>query len=107
MKTYLTLIAFVLFSAISSLASADAPRVRFDAPQTLAVRDVTSPEFAFVHPDERMIEARLTISLLLERGAASDIREVIHRLESSTSAAQVVDYSPKTQLATQIIGSTN
>jgi hypothetical protein len=80
--------------------------VRFDAPQTVAVCDVTSREFAFVHPQERLILAEVPISLLLERGPASDVRELVHRLESTTAGAQAIDYFPKTTLATSVVGTT-
>lgn len=105
MKTLI--LSMVLLSAMLSPALAQGPRLRFDVPQTLAVRDVTTSDFAVVHPDERMIEARVTISMLLERGSADDVRELVHRVESSTVAAQVVDFSPKTQLASQVVGLTN
>jgi hypothetical protein len=42
--------------------------------------------------------------MLLERGDAEQVRELVHRLESSTVGAQVVDFSPKTQLTTTVVG---
>ncbi len=107
MKSILIPWVFVLAMLSAGLALADSPRVRFDVPQTVAVRDVTSREFALVHPGERLIEARLTISMLLEQGDARQVRELVHRVESSQSASQVVDFSPKTQLATTVVGATN
>lgn len=104
MKPYLFWLVIVLLTP--TVSRAQAPRVRFDVPQTVAVRDVTSREFAFVNPHERLIEARVPISLLLERGSASDVLQLVHRLESTTAGAQAVDYAPKTTLATTIVGTT-
>lgn len=105
MKTFLPVIV-VLVSLLPVAANADGPRARFDVPQTVAVRDITTREFAFVHPNERLIEARVSVSMLLDRGPASDIRELVHRLESTTAGAQAVDYWPKTTLSTTIVGTT-
>jgi hypothetical protein len=105
MKTNLTCLVIVLF--LSPLAAlAEGPRARFDVPQTIAVRDVTTPQFAAVHPHDRLIEACVPISMMLDRGPASEVRELVHRLESTTAGAQAVDYSPKTTLATNVVGTT-
>lgn len=105
MKTIYPWLVSVLFLLPASV-QAESPRVHFDVPQIAAVRDVTTPEFAFVYPQERLIEARVPISLLLDRGPASDVRELVHRLESTTAGAQAVNYFPKTTLATDVVGTT-
>lgn len=105
MRTVLPWVVTVALLA-SSAALADSPRARFDVPQTISARDITTREFALVYPHERMIEARVPITMLLDRGPASDIRELVHRLESTTAGAQAVDYWPKTTLSSTIVGTT-
>src|SRR5262245_43317766 len=53
MKSFL--FSVLMLSVLTSVGLAEAPRVRFDVPQMVAVRDVTTREFAFVHPQERLI----------------------------------------------------
>lgn len=107
MKTFLSTLIVLGITLLAGAAQANEPRVHFDVPQAVAVRDVTSPEFALAHPAERLIEARIPISMLLDQGRARDVHELVHRLESTTAGAQVMDYSPKTMLATTVIGSTH
>jgi hypothetical protein len=103
MKTFRLLMAWMVVT-VPAVAWSEAPRVRLDVPQTAAARDVTTRDFAFVYPQERLIEVRLPISLLLERGAARDISQLVHRIETATPTAQAVDYFPKTTLATSVVG---
>ncbi|MCA9268794.1 MAG: hypothetical protein KDA41_10005, partial [Planctomycetales bacterium] len=89
----------------AAAARADAPHVAFDVAPTVACRDVTPPEFAELHPDERLIEAPLAISSLLENGQESDLVEFLYVVDSPSQSMRVEDYLPKTTLATDVVGS--
>ena len=63
------------FIAVSSLVStptsvADSPHVQFDVVPTSVALDITDETFQQLNPDERLIETRLQISALMQRGAA-------------------------------------
>jgi hypothetical protein len=105
MKTLLALAA-ILFAIVPAAHASAQGRLWFDVPQVAAARDVTGREFALAHPSERLVEIRLPISMLAQGDAAGDVHEVVHRLESASTAAQVHDYWPKTQLATTLVGAT-
>jgi hypothetical protein len=106
MKTLLTLtmLAMTLLPALP--AAGQLPRVRFDVPQTAAVRDITTREFAAAYPHDRLIEVLVPISMLVEQGDVQQVGELVHRLEIGAAAAQVVDFSPKTTLMTTVVGAT-
>ncbi len=106
MKSPFLFIVLLTSIFIARPASAQTPRVRFDAPQTVAVRDVTTREFATAHPGERLIEAIVPLSMMLEQGNLAQVRELVHRLEIGAAGAQVVDFSPQTTLASAVVGST-
>ena len=80
------------------------PAVQFDVRSVVECRDVTTAEFAATNPDERLVEARFQVSTLIQHGNADDLIQYLYRIESRQGTAQVVDYQPKTTLATDIIG---
>jgi len=89
-------VVFCLAMASYSVARAEAPRVHFDMPFSVACRDVSSPEFAAANPGEKLIEARFEISSLLTAGNERDLTEYFIRIESPQRKLTVVDYLPKT-----------
>ena len=75
------LITFCLLAIASSTGPRDllaaAPcRVSMDIGPTVECRDVTTPEFARSHPDEKIVEATFRMSVLLETGRAEDLEEL-------------------------------
>ena len=80
-----------------------APRA-IRAAYTIAFRDVTPAEFAAVHPDEKLIEARLQVSTLISRGSEDDLAEYFYRAASPRQSLEIVDYLPKTTLAGDLAG---
>src|SRR5688572_20576391 len=67
----------VLF--VASPAMAEAPRVQFDLPYTVACRDVTPPNFAAVNPEQKLVEVRLAISSLVVAGEERDLTQYFIR----------------------------
>jgi hypothetical protein len=80
-------------------AAAQSPAVHFDMNPVAACRNVTSPEFEALNPDERLVEADFEISALIRQGDEDDLLQFFYRLELQDAATSVVDYSPKTTLA--------
>lgn len=78
---------------------AKAPQLRFDMLSAIACCDVTDDDFAATHPGERLFEAKLEISSLLVAGNESDLVELFFRMRSPQQSFRIVDYSPRTTLA--------
>ncbi|MFV2067034.1 MAG: hypothetical protein ACC645_08635, partial [Pirellulales bacterium] len=88
----------------SSLVMAGAPKVSFDVGQVVECRDVTPDSFSQTNPTEKVIEARFRVSVLVTQGRPEDIEEVMITLVSPKRRLRVVDFSPKTRLATNVVG---
>lgn len=78
--------------------------VSFDAPAVAACRDVTPEAFQETNPDERLVETQIDISSLVQSGDETDLREYFYRLESPRQTLRIVDYAPKTTLASELAG---
>ena len=91
-----------------SLAATSAPaaelRVTFDAPPVVACREVTTSEFSEAHADEKLIEARIPISLLARGGTSDALITCFYRIESLERTMLVHDFEPRTTLATDVVG---
>lgn len=98
-------VSFIIFSVNPCLVWAGSPRVSFDVGSSIACRDVTTPEFSKSHSHERLVEAKFSISSLVQGAQPNDLFEFMIRLESPEHTAEVVDYSPKTTLAGNYAGS--
>lgn len=94
-----------VFPLAAAMARADVPRVQFDVSPLVGCRDVTPAEFKKVNPDEKLVEARFEISSLIGAGEESDLLEYLYHIVSCQRTIQVVDYLPKTTLATDVVGS--
>ncbi|MBC8354177.1 MAG: hypothetical protein H8E66_19465 [Planctomycetes bacterium] len=101
-KTFSCLCVAVV--SLTAVASAKSPRVRFDMMPVVACRDVTDDAFALMHPDERLLEAKFEISSILDSGTESDLTEYFFRMTSPQQSFHVVDYSPRTTLASGYSG---
>jgi hypothetical protein len=80
------------------------PQVRFDVGYTVGCRDVTSAEFREMNPDERLMEAKFQVSSLVQDGAEGDLIQYMYRIESPDRSVQIVDFLPKTTLASDFAG---
>ena len=79
-------------------AYAAQPKVGFDLGYVVECRDVTQQAFAILHPDEKVIEANLRLSVRLERGEEQDLEQLLFEISSPAERLRVVDFLPKTLL---------
>ena len=94
------------FAAVAGLAAsllAAPPRVEFDVAPVVVCRDVSPPEFVAQNPQEKLIEARFTISNLVTQGSEADLIQQFYRLHSP-GPLRVYDFLPRTTLAAGIDG---
>ncbi len=91
---------------LSATAASAAPRpiVEFDVADLVACRDVTPDDWKKDDSADRLIEASFSISSLLRRGTDRQVVHFLYRIESPERSLCVVDYLPKTQLATSVVG---
>jgi hypothetical protein len=91
-------------SSPASTALAGLPRIRFDAAPLVGCRDVTTDEFRAMHPDERLMEAKFTVSSLIVHGDEDDLVQYFYRFDSPLRTVQVIDQLPNTTVASPIAG---
>lgn len=72
------------------------PKVGFDLSYTVACREVTSPEFAKLRPDEKIMEADLRVSVRIEQGDEQDLDHLNFEITSPAERLRVVDFVPRT-----------
>jgi len=96
---------FLLVTYLTAPVCAKMPSVRFDIPHRVACRDVTTDDFAAVYPGDRLLEAEFELSTLLVAGDERDLLQFIYRIASPHRSLQVVDYLPKTTLASEYASS--
>jgi hypothetical protein len=85
-------------------AQAEPPEVSFDVTPSVGCRDVTTAEFAEANPDERLVEARIEVSSLIRQGKEDDSLQYFYRFDSPRRTLRIVDYVPKTTLASDLAG---
>src|SRR5690348_5351431 len=91
-----TLMVLVIGFASSTLA--DQPKVAFDLSYVVECRDVTSQAFAMLHPDEKVVEANLRVSVRMEKGEEKDIEQLLFEITSPGERLRVIDFLPRTQI---------
>jgi hypothetical protein len=85
----------------AAVSHAQTPRVEFDVACLTPVIDVGD---ASSDSRYREIEARLPISILLAAGNQNQLSEIVIRIESRHRQAEVVDFAPRTRLASSVVG---
>jgi len=98
------LVCVVVQATSSALWAGTSPVVQFDVVPTAVAIDVTDDSFFELNPDERLIETRLQLSALMRQGRQEDVTEFFYRFEVPTATGQIVDYLPKTTLASDVVG---
>ncbi|MCA9177140.1 MAG: hypothetical protein KDB14_21775 [Planctomycetales bacterium] len=71
--------------------------VRFDAGQTVACHNITTPEFAADHPGEQLWEAKLEVSSLIS-GNERVLQHYFYQVDMIDQEIKFVDYLPQTTL---------
>lgn len=99
-------IPFVTAISVSAPATAaSAPRIAFDINDTIAATDVTTPNYRELNPDEKLIEARFMVSTRIDAGDEKELKEISIEIVSPDRTMRLVDFMPKTTLATDVDGS--
>ncbi len=80
------------------------PEVGFDVSYSVECRDVTPEEFSLTNPDEKVIEATYRVSVLMLSGREQDLDELMFVVISPARRLRVVDFLPRTEVATDIEG---
>ena len=99
-KPILGAFAIVFVPAIC-LASAECPRVSFDFGYMVECYDVTPQAFALLHPDEKIIEADVRVSVRTENGNEKDIEQLQFEISSPGERLRIIDFMPRTQIETE------
>lgn len=97
----LTQLALLLALLSASITYGQSPRVEFDVACLTPVIDVGEGE---ANSGYREVEARLPISILLAAGSQNQLSEVVIRIESRHRSAEVIDFAPRTRVASSIVG---
>ncbi len=98
-----SLTSFALLSATIVPTTADArPYVEFDFARAVECRDVTPPERAEQYPHQRLIEMALPVSVRFRGVTAEDVDELDLEINGTASGLSVFDFSPDTQLASDV-----
>jgi hypothetical protein len=97
----LAILAAVLgttFGPLTPAAFANGPKVGFDLGYMVECHDVTPQAFALIHPDEKIIEADLRVSVRVERGEEKDVDQLEFEITSPAERLRIVDFLPRTQI---------
>jgi hypothetical protein len=92
----------ICISAVSTGAVLAETHVEFDFARTAECRDVTPAERAFQYPTQRLVEFALPVSVRFHDAAPDDVDELTVEITGPESGMRVFDFSPATQLASDI-----
>lgn len=93
------------YSTVSTpVVGAGLPSLQFDVKHRVACIDVQSSQQFKAEAGERLVQARIPVSTLVPRGSAQGLVQLLIRFENPERSLQVIDYQPKTTLATDIVG---
>ena len=82
--------------------------VQFDVAETVSCRPLELPEQPVaVSGGEMLVEATFEVSSLIHLASEDRLLQLLYVLESPQRTAQVVDYAPKTQMASPVAGHLN
>jgi hypothetical protein len=92
----------VLSATAASTTALAKPHVEFDFARAAECRDVTPTERARRYPQQRLIEVVLPVSVRFHGVAMEDVEELDIEISGSAAGLQVFDFSPDTQLASDV-----
>jgi hypothetical protein len=85
----------------TSVVFANGPKVGFDLGYMVECHDVTPQAFALVHPDEKIIEADLRVSVRVEKGEERDVEQLEFEITSPGERLRIVDFLPRTLIESE------
>lgn len=92
----------LFFATLVPTTTGARPYVEFDFARSADCRDVTPVERTDQYPEQRLIEMTLPVSVRFRGIAAEDVDELDIEIDGSPAGLQVFDFSPDTQLASDI-----
>ena len=105
MKTLISLVRFcIFFAAFMSIDFACFGQVAFDVNPMAPARESNSIGLMNQLPNSRMVDVQLDVSALFTPGDAAVITEYTVRIVSRHEDVQVADYSPRTEMQTDVFG---
>lgn len=106
MKTLISFVRFGFFSMVASLTcfSVSFGQVAFDVNQMAPARDANSIGLMRQLPNSRLVDVQLDVSALFTPGDAAVVTEYTVRIVSRHEDVQVADYSPRTELQSDVFG---
>ncbi len=75
--------------------------VQFDCRPAVACRDVTPPEFRDAHPQEKVVEAVVRVSVRASHGNPDHIQELLFELRGPQRRMRVLDFCPMNQFESE------
>ena len=96
----LAVLAIVLWP-FASVVFANGPKVGFDLGYMVECHDVTPQAFALVHPDEKIIEADLRVSVRVEKGEERDVEQLEFEITSPGERLRIIDFLPRTLIESE------
>jgi hypothetical protein len=97
-------LAALLISNSFAIAFAGGDCVAFDVNPLVVAREVTQPGLLSHLPNSRQVEIQLDVSALFSPGKDSQITEYTVRVMSRHDDVQVADYSPRTEMISDVVG---
>ena len=106
MRTLISLIRFNVFLMIvaTSICSNAIGQVAFDVNPLAPARDTNSIGLMNQLPNSRMVDVQLDVSALFTPGDAAIVTEYTVRIVSRHDDIQVADYSPRTEMQSDVFG---
>ena len=105
MKTLVSLFKFCVFFVVSvSIDSIGFGQVAFDVNPMAPARESSSIGLMNQLPNSRMVDVQLDVSALFVPGDAAVITEYTVRIISRHEDVQVADYSPRTEMQSDVFG---
>lgn len=90
--------ALLVLALTASPLAAQTPVVSFDAPATIACRELFNDDFSADYPGEKLIEATIPTSTFITSTAGEGLIELQYKVYCDRALGRVFDYQPKTQL---------
>ncbi|HWB08328.1 MAG TPA: hypothetical protein VG826_03855 [Pirellulales bacterium] len=98
----LAVVVGTAFGPSTPAVFANGPKVGFDLGYMVECRDVTPPAFAMVHPDEKIMEADLRVSVRVEKGEEKDVEQLEFEITSPAERLRIVDFLPRTLIEADV-----
>lgn len=103
-RSFVVNLALFLGASTAPVAMAAAPRVMIDVGPVVECVDVTPRDYATAHSLERIVEAKVRLSVLLEAGSEAELEQLQVTVGSPERRMRVVDFQPRTELASELAG---